>query len=578
MKDIVFINPPHHGQDYYTPIGINMLDQLVRKAGYDSSVIDFQRAVLTGDVHWPGNFFTGAREILARNEALAFGFSVMNVGLPWALGLAELVRGLFPDAVIIFGGPHPTLIAEDLLRVHPVIDVIACHEGEEIVVQLLQGIKKEWRTSLFDVKNLCLRSNFSQPIRTQRAALIEDLDTVPFLDIDNETLKCTPVLSVEAGRGCPYQCYFCSSHTLWTRKPRYKSPERLVAEASRYQDQAGSRSTPLVISFEHDDFIAKPRWFKEFAHLKIASRTDFVYTISSRVDHLTDDTIHLLSKSGCISVFMGLETGVQRIQTISQKRLKVASILERLLKLRSEGIYVSANFIVGFPQETFEELCDNLSFMVSVRACGAKVNISVMCPEPGSELYDRTTPENRVMLKCGRYHDELLAGGFRPELMDPSETYHLMSIRNPFFDIEQVARFIQVFQCLLDDCPIALAALLGNSDTELSRFFSYFSTLDPSVAKVNHVLECLEFILTRLRTSQDLSEYVLYEKTRFSLKCKLPTQIPQFSANMPGAYHDYKDNLGGQIPRRADTSSISGGQDARVHDRAQLVQLKTLSQ
>ena len=529
MYDAIFVNAPHHGPDYYSPIGVGILVALARTSGLRVDTLDFQRLVLQREVPWPQNFFPAAEEMIASRPALVYGFSVMNVGLPWAVRLAAVVRKLHPSALIVFGGPHATLLGHELLRDFPEIDVVAVREGERIIVPLLEAARQGGSEALTRVPNLLLRQQ-STIVSTEFAPFVDSLDDVPLIDYDPELLRAIGILSVEAGRGCPYHCSFCSSHSIWTRKPRFKSAARLVTEAARYVEAAGERPEPLLISFEHDDFLANRPWFFEFAKKKMEMGASFRYGITARVNHITPHVAEVLADTGCVSVFMGLETGSDRLQTSSAKHLALASIVPRIRYLLSLGIHVSTNFILGFPDETIEEMEHTVSLMLEVRWSGADVNISVMCPEPGSALYLDTPEAKRVILHDGDRCDELRAGGIEIESMKPSETMHLVAIANENFDIVEIAAFARSIQLLMSDFPVTLSYLWLSLERSPSRLLDQIRRRIRAEGEIraNHAVDSL---VSLSRGSDSEMEIALYESALSCRKRGINSWIPASAFN-----------------------------------------------
>ncbi len=541
IHDIVFVNPSHHGPDYYSPIGISMLDALARRAGYDSAILDFQREVIAGTLPWPEGFFEAAARRLEGVRARIFGFSVMNVGLPWAVRLAAIVRQQNPESTIVFGGPHATLMGHELLGSFKEIDIIARYEGERIVVPLVQALLSGADDALLNVPNLLVRRQGGQIAETRRLALSEDLDELPMIDYDADLLANVGMLSIEAGRGCPYHCSFCSSHSIWTRKPRYKSPERLVDEASAYIGSAPPRKEEIVISYEHDDFLANRPLFKRFVEYKAQKGAHFKYGITTRINHIPMEMARLLAGSGCVSVFVGLETGSETLQTSSAKHLKLSDVVPRIQNLLALGIHVSTNFIVGFPGETWDDLYKSYDMMLAICWLGGAVNISVMCPEPGSSLYETTPKDKHVLLTDTTYVEELRGGGMHVESLTDAERSHLITIESDVFDIVAVARLARSMQFLMAEFPFSVHAVMqargGTVQALLEEALGYQEKLGSRIM-ISTVYDFFRPRVDAVRTPR-ADEFLLYEYLRAMVKRSADHPVPPaaFKSDMPGAYH-----------------------------------------
>lgn len=544
--DVLFINPVHHGEDYYTPIGLNMLNRLTREAGLKTEVLDLQKEVLDRTLPWPAGFFAAVEERLLPCAAKIYAFSVMNVGLPWAVRIAAILRRQRPESTIIFGGPHATLLARELLAEFPEIDVVARFEGERIIVPAVRALLERDAAALARVPNLVIRGAGGAIVETPREPLIADLDELPLMEMEPSVLDRVPLLSVEAGRGCPYSCTFCSSHAIWTRAPRYKSAERLVDEVLYY---LAGRSVPApIVSFEHDDFLANRPFFRRFVSAKAERGATFQYVISSRINHLTSEVIGLLKSSGCVSVFMGLETGDQSIQKSSSKGLNVSDILPVAIALRDAGIHFSTNFIVGFPEERFENVITTYELVFQLLWLGSAVNISIMCPEPGSALHEQTAADRYRLLPHSSYARELRAGGIEPEMLAAAERFHILTIQNDDYDIVAMAEVTAMAQALMKRFPSTAFSLTRQHGIGvrgvLEALFRFrergFLTLD--VDTVDEFVHCALTGAAGVETR--FHEFLLYEKNRLLIKSGRPPSVTveDFRPDMPGAYFAILDD------------------------------------
>jgi radical SAM superfamily enzyme YgiQ (UPF0313 family) len=537
--DVVFVNPAHHGPDYYSPIGINMLAALLRDAGYVVEIMDFQRKIIGQGFPWPEGYFAAATKELARVHGKVFAFTIMNVGFPWAVELAAIVRHLHPNAKIVFGGPHATLLGRQIIEHYPQVDVVACNEGELIVVPLMRALIAADQAALESCQNLVLRGRDGHIFATSHAPLLHDLDVLPAMSLDDELLATAGILSVEAGRGCPYRCNFCSSHAIWTRLPRFKSPKRLVDEAAGYLAAAPQRADPLVISYEHDDFISNRPLFREFVQYKLSRGADFPYGITTRINHLSEEVVTLLKKSGCISVFMGIETGSVRIQKSSAKHLCTTEIMPAIRRLEAARLHISTNFIIGFPDETLEDVIATFELILRLAWLGCNVNISMMCPEPGSEIHAATPIERFSLLQDCVYARELRRGGLNPDTLNPIARYHVLTISNPNYDIQAMACVCSSMQLLMTEFPHLLFELLvaeGSVGRLLERICIH--TQRNGILSFDNVGVLAGIVSSEARHPR-FSEFYSYELAKATHKRGLipHARMTDFRSDMPHAYY-----------------------------------------
>ena len=567
--DVLMINPCHHGNDYYSPIGINILSTILKNDNFKVGIIDFQRQVIEKQISWAQDFFLEAEKLIQSYSAKVFCFSCMNVGFPWAVRLAQIVNKLFPESKIVFGGPHATLLGESILNTYSFIDIVATNEGEKIISNLMQALINNDINALEKCKNIYFR-NKDKIVKTGTETFIDNLDVVPIMELDDKLLKDVRGVSVEAGRGCPYKCSFCSSHSIWSRKPRFKSADHLIRETLVYLDLAKKNNNYPLISYEHDDFLSHIQYFTDFANRKIEMGLKFIYGITTRVDHMTDSTIDLLSRSNCVSIFMGLETGSQDMQTASSKRLKVASILPTIIKIKEHKIHISANFIVGFPEERKEDVYKTFDLMSVLSLLGCTLNMSILGPEPGSDLGNSTNPEEYVILKNTDYYLELIEGGMNPENMNPIEISHLLTIRNKNYNIEEISWICKNFQTLVTELPYLTYILKSNFKHNIENFIDtiLYSIEKGKLLNVTELFEHISKYICTEKLPKRFFEFTQYEISRNKVNNNdLISFNPNlFGSDMPKAYFNELKRLSGAEIERIQKNYLSNKSIIKNHE------------
>ena len=119
-------------------------------------------------------------------------------------------------------------------------------------------------------------------------------------------------IELEAGRGCPYGCTFCSTSPFWGRKFRIKSVEALICEMVSFNKKYGVTKFSLV----HDMFTANPGHLEHFCNNIIQEVPNFTWGCSSRVDVLNEAIIDKMRKANCKGIYLGIETGSPSMQKL----------------------------------------------------------------------------------------------------------------------------------------------------------------------------------------------------------------------------------------------------------------------
>jgi radical SAM family protein/uncharacterized protein DUF4070 len=201
---------------------------------------------------------------------------------------------------------------------------------------------------------------------------------------------------VQFSRGCPFLCEFCDIITIYGRRPRTKRPEQVLAELEALLAQ-GFRGCFLV----DDNFIGNKVEAKRLLRhiIEWQSARGFPLTFATEASaNLADDRelIDLMVQANFRSVFIGIETPRKASLTETRKLQNVHgdSLLDKVARVRSRGLGVSAGFIVGFDHDDEGIFDEQFTF---IQASGIPtLSISLLTPLPTTPLYDRLRAEGRL--------------------------------------------------------------------------------------------------------------------------------------------------------------------------------------
>jgi len=370
-KDPIF-SVPH--------LGILTVAALFKKHGWTVklSKIDKHYASHIASGKSAADFCDDFAAILANDESKYFGFSSVCSSYYITLMVAERLKELRPDAIIIFGGPQASATGPETMSLSPAIDFVLCGEIELSLKDFL-----ECHLSAPDcVPGLCYRRN--GVIISNSPSPLPDADTLemPLYDLwDMSALNSIPI---EGGRGCPFKCKFCSTSVFFRRAYRVKDPQTLVANAI----DVISRFSVKNISFIHDNLFVSKKTCEQFCD---AWRTNeklrgIQWTCSMRAGVIDERIAGILSRSNCSGIFVGIESGSERIQKIINKNLDVEEAVSTIHLLNKNNIHSTASFIIGFPEETVDDLCATLrTFERMLRVPLCKPQVSSFAILAGSE-------------------------------------------------------------------------------------------------------------------------------------------------------------------------------------------------
>jgi radical SAM superfamily enzyme YgiQ (UPF0313 family) len=184
-------------------------------------------------------------------------------------------------------------------------------------------------------------------------------------------------------RGCPFHCNWCAK-PIYGQVYNTRSPQNVVEEIK----QLTKTLHPNHIWFADDIFGLKPGWVQAFAGLIEKENLVIRYKIQSRVDLLLEsDTVHALARSGCCEVWVGAESGSQKILDAMEKGTKVAQIYEARRLLQQYGIKTSFFLQFGYLGETKEDIRATIRMVKELMP--DDIGISISYPLPGTKFYEK---------------------------------------------------------------------------------------------------------------------------------------------------------------------------------------------
>jgi radical SAM superfamily enzyme YgiQ (UPF0313 family) len=188
------------------------------------------------------------------------------------------------------------------------------------------------------------------------------------------------VVSVSTMRGCPYTCKWCS-RAVYGQSYRRKSAKLVVDEMeylkNTYQADA--------IWFVDDVFTVSFKWLKEFADEVAARKLVFPYEIITRADRMNEEVIDLLKASGCFRVWIGAESGSQKIIDAMDRRVDVAVVRQMIQLSQKKGIQAGTFIMLGYPGETTADINETIHHLKVSNP--DLYTITIAYPIKGTPLY-----------------------------------------------------------------------------------------------------------------------------------------------------------------------------------------------
>ncbi|MBN1445831.1 MAG: radical SAM protein [Candidatus Omnitrophica bacterium] len=314
-------------------------------------------------------------EFIERENVKCAGFKLWaGDGFRWSLEAGRYLKKRHPELKIFGGGPQVDIFGQEIYRAGDFFDALCYGEGEE-TVKLLADFANG-RKRLEDIPNVIFRRDDGSVVKTPRN-YIEDMDKLPmpvytpdvYLNI-NEKLK---MLVLDESRGCPNSCHFCI-HPVKSGKRRSKSASRIIEEIKCGRDKYGIRLFRYAGSNTPAGLMA------EAAEKIINENIDVQYTSFGHINDFDAD-FGMLKKSGCESLFFGLESADEAVlEKGMNKKIDLTQAKKIIKNCKEAGIFAVVSVIYPAPFETAGTREKTIAFLKEAKPDSVLVQFSGIYP------------------------------------------------------------------------------------------------------------------------------------------------------------------------------------------------------
>jgi len=374
--------------------------------------------------------------------------------------VAATVKKFDKDIITVLSGLHPSARPVECLE-QPYTDFVVRGEPEYTTLELIQVLEKESK-DFKKIRGIGYKEN-EKTIITEPRPPIEDLDALPFparhllpmetyfaaakeLPPRGEVTKRWTTLTTS--RGCPYNCVFCSIHTVMSRKWRARSPQNVIGELEEVVESYRIKQLDIV----DENMTLNPKRMESICDLMVQRGLDVEWFAPNgvRADTLDENLLRKMKASGCKKIRVAPESGVQRVvDNIIKKNLDLRSVEKAVILSKKVGIKVGCFFVVGLIGETKEDIEQTIVFAQKLKRLGAdSFYFSYATPVYGTELYeqakqgdflrdcfsDDALAEAKPLIETNELSaDELVKLCARANLVNPTFTYDriIRAVRDP---------------------------------------------------------------------------------------------------------------------------------------------------
>lgn len=386
----------------YPPLGTLYAAALLRQHGFSVALFDTM-------LEDPERGFPAA---LARHRPQIVAIYEDNFNFLSKMCLARMREAAFgmldaarrTSAIVAVNGSDASDHTEEYLKQG--FHFVLHGEAERTLTELTQALasvsqKVPWSRPFTDavetIPGLAFwRSKTGEVIRTSPRPLIKNLDDLPFpardlIDISRyrelwESSHGFFSLNAVASRGCPFQCNWCAK-PIYGSAFHTRSAEAVAEEMRRLKQDFGAHH----IWFADDIFALKPHWSSQLADAVERRQAALPFKMQSRVDLMVPENVRALRRAGCDEVWMGVESGSQRILDAMEKSTRLDQIPAARGNLRNEGIRACFFLQFGYPGETWEDIQKTIRLVRDSQP--DDIGVSVTYPLPGTKLYARVSEE-----------------------------------------------------------------------------------------------------------------------------------------------------------------------------------------
>lgn len=310
--------------------------------------------------------------------------------------VAELAKKASESIITVMGGVYPTTCPEHVME-DDNIDYVMLGHAEERLGKFIKAITEH--SDLTDIAGIAFREKHSDKgnevilnpvtsyigdLKKMAAPDYSKIDLTPYIEYGSRySGKKRKEVSIFTTYGCPYNCVFCAVRVIKGRKIAYREVDDVIEEIRYLKDTYNIDSIRI---YDENMLVDLDRARLIFERI-IDERFDlsiYIPNVAARL--LNKEIIKLMAEAGCVSIGISIESGCDRVlHQIIRKPLKKEIVPDVIEMLKNRGIFVSANIVIGFPGETWNEIRESISF-------GEKCNpdylaLYIATPYPGTDLY-----------------------------------------------------------------------------------------------------------------------------------------------------------------------------------------------
>ena len=287
---------------------------------------------------------------------------------------------------IILGGPDVSYNIENYLQSGA--DFLVIGEGEETTYELCDAILQNKEYSKIDgiaflEKNVVIQTPDRKKIKELDELPLPNRDAID-MQIYLDTWKQNhgqSSITISTQRGCPYTCKWCST-AVYGQSYRRRPAHQVAAEMK----QLKSKFNPDAIWFVDDVFTVSHKWLLAFKEEVLKQNAIIPFECITRAERLNDEILAVLKEIGCFRIWIGAESGSQKIIDLMDRRVDVNVVKKAIQKTNAIGIETGTFIMLGYPGETQKDITETIQYLKDANP--THYTITIAYPIKGTSLYN----------------------------------------------------------------------------------------------------------------------------------------------------------------------------------------------
>ena len=364
----------------YPPLGLQYISAYLDREGWEHKVFD--------------TTFSTPEQLKKYLLDHQPGMIGIYTNLMTKVRILEIIRFIRKQAPlrqtkIILGGPEVRHHRERFLQAGA--DVIVVGEGELTMVDLALHFSGRSANSLSEIAGISFADADGSLHTTGERPLLRNLDELPFPNrrkIDQQQYFDAwksnhghSMVTISTMRGCPYGCRWCS-RAVYGKSYRRRSPANVVQEIGSLRETYDFDG----IWFVDDVFTISHKWLRGFADEVSRHNLKVPYEIITRADRMNEEVVALLKESGCFRVWIGAESGSQKILDAMNRMVKAEKVAEMIKLTKEYGIETGTFIMLGYPGETEADIIATRDYLLD--ADPDHYTVTIAYPIKGTPLYE----------------------------------------------------------------------------------------------------------------------------------------------------------------------------------------------